>query len=203
MISPVIPGKAGEMRAQLGLPPLSTSAGRDLWPRDGGTERYRGEALGVAAPLFPTYDKDGEQAQLEKLMPKPPVPDTTTTTTASSTTTPSTTTTPTAITYDQLTAVDLRVGLVLSCERIPRKDKLLLLRVDLGERDPRIIVAGIAQTFAPEALVGRRVIVVANLAPRDFGKGLVSHGMILATGPGEALQLATIGDGAAPGSRLR
>ena len=110
---------------------------------------------------------------------------------------------PSAVTYDQFSAIDLRVGLVMTCERVPKKDKLLRLQVDLGEPEPRLIVAGLAQTFAPEALVGRRVVVVANLAPRDFGKGLVSHGMILATGPSDALKLATIGDDVAPGSRLK
>ena len=65
------------------------------------------------------------------------------------------------------------------------------------------IVAGLALSFKPEDLVGKRVVVVANLAPRDFGKGLVSHGMILATGPSEALTLATVAEGAPPGARLK
>jgi methionyl-tRNA synthetase len=92
---------------------------------------------------------------------------------------------------------------VKTAEKVPKKDKLLKLSVDLGEAEPRTIVAGLALTFQPEQLVGRRVVVVANLAPREFGKGLVSHGMLLATGPSEALQLATIGDDVAPGSRLK
>ena len=75
--------------------------------------------------------------------------------------------------------------------------------VDLGEATPRQIVAGLALSFAPEALVGRRVVVVANLAPRDFGKGLVSHGMLLATGPSEALVLATVGAETPAGARLK
>ena len=65
------------------------------------------------------------------------------------------------------------------------------------------VIAGLALTFAPDALVGQRVIVVANLAPRDFGKGLVSHGMLLATGPSEKLVLATAPDSAEPGARLK
>jgi methionyl-tRNA synthetase len=51
--------------------------------------------------------------------------------------------------------------------------------------------------------VGKRVVIVANLAPRDFGKGLVSHGMLLATGPSEALHLATVDGDVAPGARLK
>jgi methionyl-tRNA synthetase len=107
-----------------------------------------------------------------------------------------------AISYDEFSKLDLRVGIVKSCERVPKKDKLLKLAVDLGEPEPRQIVAGLALTFSPEALIGRKVVVVANLAPRDFGKGLVSQGMLLATGPSEALKLATV-DGGVPGERLK
>jgi len=209
MVAPVIPNKSAEMRAQLGLPPLATTVGVDLWPH--ATRTHRGEALGAAAPLFPTYDKDAERALLEKLMPpteSEAAPDPTRTTLISAApeatvAPPGAAAAPSAVTYDQFSAIDLRVGLVMTCERVPKKDKLLRLQVDLGEPEPRLIVAGLAQTFAPEALVGRRVVVVANLAPRDFGKGLVSHGMILATGPSDALKLATIGDDVAPGSRLK
>ncbi|MCU0658192.1 MAG: hypothetical protein MUF64_23910, partial [Polyangiaceae bacterium] len=77
------------------------------------------------------------------------------------------------------------------------------LRVDVGEEQPRRIVAGLALSFQPETLVGRRVIVVANLAPRDFGKGLVSHGMLLAAGPSEALSLVSVDEKAAPGTRVK
>jgi len=75
--------------------------------------------------------------------------------------------------------------------------------VDVGESEPRTIVAGLALSFTPEQLVGRKVIVVANLAPREFGKGLVSHGMLLASGPSEQLVLATVDGDAAPGARLK
>ena len=107
------------------------------------------------------------------------------------------------ITYDQFSAVDLRVGVVRTCERIPKKDKLLRLTVDVGEPELRIIVAGLALSFQPEQLIDRRLVVVVNLAPRDFGKGVVSHGMILATGASEKLTLATVAGDAAAGDRLR
>jgi methionyl-tRNA synthetase len=107
------------------------------------------------------------------------------------------------ITYADFEKIDLRVGLVTACEKVPKKDKLLKLTIDLGEEAPRTIIAGLALTFSPEALTGRRVVVVANLAPRDFGKGLVSHGMVLATGPSEKLSLATAPDEVAPGARLK
>ena len=73
----------------------------------------------------------------------------------------------------------------------------------MGEAEPRTIVAGLALSFQPEELVGRKVIVVANLAPREFGKGLVSRGMLLATGPSEKITLATVEGDVAPGAKLK
>jgi len=115
------------------------------------------------------------------------------------------------IAYDDFARVDLRVGVVKTAERIPKKDKLLRLLVDVGEPEPRTIVAGLALSFAPDTLVGRRVVVVTNLAPREFGSAemdgkkvkLVSHGMLLASGPSDNLQLATISESAPPGARLK
>jgi methionyl-tRNA synthetase len=88
------------------------------------------------------------------------------------------------ITIDDFAKVELRVGQVLTAERIPKADKLLKFTIDLGEAEPRQILAGIAQYYEPEALIGRKVIVVANLAPRKM-RGLESQGMILAASVGE------------------
>ncbi len=85
----------------------------------------------------------------------------------------------TQISIDDFSKVDLRVGQVLSAERVKGADKLLHLKVDLAEAEPRSIVAGIAEAYAPEALVGRKVVIVANLAPRKL-RGLTSNGMIVA-----------------------
>ena len=211
MIWPVLPKKSGEMRAQLGLSPVVEGTTR--WPE--GTEvRGAGEALAPAGSLFPTVDEVGAKALLERLTPRiegegatgTNNPTTTTTASGATTTTSasaSTTTTTSGISYDQFTAVDLRVGVVKSCERVPKKDKLLKLSVDVGEGEARTIVAGLALSFQPEQLVGRKVVVVANLAPREFGKGLVSHGMILATGPSEKLVLATVEGDVEAGARLK
>jgi methionyl-tRNA synthetase len=87
------------------------------------------------------------------------------------------------ITYDDFAKLDLRVGLITAAEHVPKKDRLLKLTVDVGESSPRTIVAGIGQTYQPCELVGKSTLFLVNLAPRDFGKGLVSHGMILASGP--------------------
>jgi len=88
------------------------------------------------------------------------------------------------ITIDDFAKVELRVGQILTAERIPKADKLLRFTIDLGEAEPRQILAGIAQYYEPEKLVGRKVIVVANLAPRKM-RGLESQGMILAAAVGE------------------
>jgi methionyl-tRNA synthetase len=91
---------------------------------------------------------------------------------------------PAHITIDDFAKVELRVGQILTAERIPKSDKLLRFTIDLGEAEPRQILAGIAQYYEPEKLIGRKVIVVANLAPRKL-RGLESQGMILAASVGE------------------
>jgi methionyl-tRNA synthetase len=187
-----LPKKSEEMRKQLGLEGIAL--GRDVWPTFT-IGNHAGHPLAPSGALFPTYDEKATKALLEELAPKAegqtPTPG------------PTPTPTPTPISYDHFSTVELRVGLVKTCEKVPKKDKLLRLTVDLGESEPRQIVAGLALTFAPEQLVGKRVVVVANLAPRDFGKGLVSHGMLLATGPSEALKLATVDGEVEPGARLK
>ncbi|HSM79380.1 MAG TPA: methionine--tRNA ligase [Bryobacteraceae bacterium] len=83
------------------------------------------------------------------------------------------------ISIDDFGKVDLRVGQVLSAEPVKGADKLLHLKVDLGEAEPRTIIAGIALAYKPEQLTGRKVVIVANLQPRKL-KGLTSQGMIVA-----------------------
>jgi methionyl-tRNA synthetase len=83
------------------------------------------------------------------------------------------------IAIDDFAKVDLRVGEVTSAEAVKGADKLLHLKVDIGEPEPRTIVAGIALAYKPEELVGRKVVIVANLQPRKL-RGLTSQGMIVA-----------------------
>src|SRR5579872_1326841 len=82
------------------------------------------------------------------------------------------------ISIDDFAKVELRVGLVKVAERVPKSDKLLRLEVDIGS-EVRQVLAGIAEAYAPETLVGRKVVIVANLAPRKL-RGLESNGMIVA-----------------------
>jgi methionyl-tRNA synthetase len=109
------------------------------------------------------------------------------------------------IAIDDFVKIDLRVAKILVAERIPKADKLLRLEVDLGT-EKRQILSGIAEWYTPEELIGRRIVVIANLAPRKM-RGLEPHGMLLAASHGENGKpiLATFaeGDDIAPGSRLK
>jgi methionyl-tRNA synthetase len=107
------------------------------------------------------------------------------------------------IAIDDFVKIDLRVAKILVAERIPKADKLLRLEVDLGY-EKRQILSGIAEWYTPEELIGRNIVVIANLAPRKM-RGLESHGMLLAASHGENGRpvLATFGEEIALGSRLR
>ena len=107
------------------------------------------------------------------------------------------------IAIDDFVKIDLRVAQIVVAERIPKADKLLRLEVDLGY-EKRQILSGIAQWYTPEELIGRRIVVIANLAPRKM-RGLESHGMLLAASEGEDGKpvLATFGEEIALGSRLK
>ena len=83
------------------------------------------------------------------------------------------------ITFDDFTKVDLRVGTILEAEKMAKTKKLLILKVDTG-LDVRTIVSGIAESFKPEEVIGKRVTVLVNLAPRAL-RGVESQGMILMT----------------------
>lgn len=108
------------------------------------------------------------------------------------------------IDIDTFARVDLRVGEVLSAERVPRSDKLLRLMVDIGEAQPRQVLAGIAQYYEPDALVGFKVVVVANLKPRML-RSFESQGMIVAasTPDEDRPVLVTVERPVPNGSRLR
>src|SRR5258707_813687 len=83
------------------------------------------------------------------------------------------------IEIDDFAKVDMRVGQVLTAERIPKSEKLLRFTIDVGEEQPRQVLAGIAEYYEPETMMGRKVIVVANLKPRKL-RGFESQGMVVA-----------------------
>jgi methionyl-tRNA synthetase len=104
------------------------------------------------------------------------------------------------IDIETLDRIDLRVATVLSAEKIPKAKKLLKLEVDIGEK--RTVVAGIAESYEPEDLVGKQVIIVANLKPAKL-MGILSNGMVLAATDDKSLALTTVMKPVKPGTRLR
>jgi methionyl-tRNA synthetase len=109
---------------------------------------------------------------------------------------------PQKISIDDFIKVDLRVAQILVAERVPKADKLLRLEVDLGY-EKRQILAGIAQFYEPEKLIGRKIVIVANLAPRKM-RGLESNGMLLAASlPDGAPVLASFLEEVPLGARLK
>jgi methionyl-tRNA synthetase len=224
MVWPVLPKSADTLRAQIGLSPVKVGDA-DQWPaRDGegwtfrGVSRQGGETLGVAAPIFPRIDPDREKQLLADFGPLADdesastsgpakgavgLPGSISAGGAGESAATVAAGAPATITYDDFAKLDLRVGVVVRAEKVQGKDKLLSLAVDIGEPEPRAIVAGLALSFKPEELVGTRVIVVANLEPRKFGKGLVSQGMLMAAGPSDALSMATVSEKAAPGTKVK
>jgi len=217
MISPFMPDKAAELRHQLGLDPLLPTHGLDRWPSvfgglAAGTQTRPGPAL------FPRLDAVQAQAALQKLGTT--AQNQTASTPAKKTPAVSTTpqdpastalpadkakaapSEPQFIEYEDFAKVELRVAEVLTAERVPKSEKLLKLSVNAGDPAPRQILAGIGQHYAPEQLVGKRVVIVANLKPRKL-MGQESQGMVLAASDDTGLFVTTVDGSVKPGSGVK
>ena len=204
LASPVLPHTTQAIWKQLGfiVPIDDLKVGSLAWG-----ELHAGQKTGALSAVFPrlevkpTIEKMQELEESEKqrqavLMGKaaPEAP--------AATPAPITAATD-YISIDDFAKVDLRVGEVKSAERVKGADKLLHLKVDIGEAEPRTIVAGLALAYQPEALIGRKVVIVANLQPRKL-RGLTSQGMIVAASlEGELPVLAGFHENIAPGARLK
>lgn len=106
------------------------------------------------------------------------------------------------ITYDDFAKLDIRIGTILEAEKIPEGDKLLKLKINIGEEE-RQVMAGIAEFKTnPEELVGKQIPVLVNLEPRML-RGYESQGMILATGDGESFALLHPEKEVKPGSQVK
>jgi methionyl-tRNA synthetase len=215
MLWPFMPDKCDDIRAQIGLPALMPTEALDRWPSawgglPGGIKTKPG------APLFPRLDEDQQRSYFERLgVPAPSAlakkdaskaekPKEKKVSEAKPAAAPKAAELPGVIGIEDLDKVEMRLGLVKSAERVPRSDKLLELQVELGEAQPRTILAGIGEHYAPEALVGRRIAVVANLAPRTFAKfGKTSHGMVLAVSDANGLSVLSPDKEISPGVRLK
>ena len=109
---------------------------------------------------------------------------------------------PAQITIDDFAKIDLRTARVLEAEKMPKSNRLLKLKVDVGEPEPRTILAGIAESYEPEQLVGKSIVIVANLAPRKM-MGLESQGMVLAASPDGGKAIVLNSEPSAPGIKVR
>jgi methionyl-tRNA synthetase len=209
LIWPVMPEVSDKLRAQLGVSPIAPQKGEDLFASIAWEPRSDTSGLASGTPIFPKIDADRQAAIWSELgmneveAAPPPAKESGKKSGAKA---PKGIAEPAAeITYDEFSRLDLRTGKVLSCERVPKSDKLLKCMVDIGEGSPRQVVAGIGKSFTPEEMVGKQVVVLANLAPRPL-MGLESRGMILAaSGEGGEADLALLAPGKdrAVGTRVK
>jgi methionyl-tRNA synthetase len=188
---PIVPGVSERLFTQLGTAPLTFEALRT--PALPVLSRQR--TLGTPSPLLPRL----EEAKVNQLVPPEELARLSEKSAGAqpgpkSGGQPATEPATGEIDIDAFARVILKVGQVLAAERVPKADKLLKLSVDVGEAEPRTIAAGIAEAYAPEVLVGRKVVVVTNLRPRQI-RGFASRGMLLAAGTGgSSLRLVDPGD---------
>ena len=213
LVHPVIPDATAKIWAQLGLGDIRKFPLPDLkWG-----QLQLSTKLGNVEPVFPRADKIAiermqkmedqqrsgttvTQAEPETQVPAAPVA--TQAAAAPPAAKPAAVVPDGKITIDDFAKVELRVGQVKVAEKVKGADKLLRLEVDLGT-EVRQVVAGIAESYAPELLVGRKVVIVANLAPRKL-RGLESNGMIVAASPeGGKAVLASFLEDVPVGTRLK
>ena len=191
---PIMPQAAEDMLAQLGLEfdPAKFDLTKEL---DAWGLLVQGTKLAKASNLFPRAELPSrEEAPAEKAPAKAkkggpakagdnaPVP-------------------VSVAEFEDFQKLDLRVGTVVGVAKHPDADKLLLVKVDLGEAEPRQVVAGMAEFFAPDELTGRQVVLVANLKPRKIRKEL-SQGMILAVRTEGGMELLTPSGPVKPGGKI-
>jgi len=222
---PFMPQTTIEMASQLGLNPRLNGRKLEIDQLVPGVRITKGKALFPRIVIGADTISVGlkETAYVKKLskeeIPKKPqgaktVSDTPTPpqpTTAIPTPTPATPQTsapaasavPAQITIDEFMKIQLKTAKVLSAERVPKSEKLLKLQVSLGEgTEQRQIVAGIGKKYEPEALIGKTIIIVANLKPAKL-MGIESQGMVLAAGDSEVRGLITLLEDVEPGTKVK
>lgn len=94
------------------------------------------------------------------------------------------------ISYDDFVKLDIRTGTIVEAKAHPNADKLLILKIDEGKEHPRQLVAGIRKYYSPEEIVGKQIVFLANLEPREL-RGFMSQGMILAASDGNTVAFLT------------
>jgi len=193
-LAPAMPTAAAEILRQLGR-----AADAGTWP-----ERWSwpGGTLTAPVPVFPRIEPERQAALIDKWVPPESTAVAAAATPPAAKTSHAPATPPAEITLDDFAKIELRAAKVLSAERVPKADKLLKLTLDVGGAEPRTVVSGIAGAYAPEDLVGKTVIYLANLKPAKL-RGVVSQGMILAAGDAEVLGLSALDRDVPPGTLIR
>ncbi len=181
LLYPVMPGKMGDLREALGLGRELDCNIRDL---TSGGDRITGSKIKEIEPLFMRIKPDEQQVHetLEKKtardeMAPEIIP----------------------VTIDDFFRTRLRAAKVTAAEKVEKSTKLLKLQIDLGKGDVRQIVSGIAESYTPEEMVGKSIVVVANLVPATIF-GIESNGMLLAAKSGKKLRLITPDGDVEPGA---
>ncbi|MCP9493673.1 MAG: methionine--tRNA ligase [Pyrinomonadaceae bacterium MAG19_C2-C3] len=217
LLAPVMPDATDALWRQLGLSMDSTTHAHRINPRslkwNGLTE---GTKINASEAIFPRLDKtkimNDIETDITSNQTAAPPTETTSAIAEDKSALPSSPASSadalpegvaSFITIDDFIKVEMRVGQILTAERVPKADKLLRFTVDVGESEPRQILAGIAEYYEPETLIGRRIAVVSNLAPRKL-RGFESQGMVLAASvEGGRPVLATFTEDVPNGARLK
>jgi methionyl-tRNA synthetase len=192
LLAPVLPQSAPKIWTQLGMPePIESVRFASLvW---GGLQP--GQKIGEVSGVFPRIEMKEAVATMRALEEKA--------TAEQAALMGKKVEEAAKIPIDDFAKVDMRVGMVLSAERVKNSDKLMLMKVDIGEPEPRTIVAGIAEAYAPGDLLNRKVVIVVNLQPRKL-KGIESNGMIVAASVGDGKPvLAGFHEDVPVGARLK
>lgn len=174
LAEPFLPFTSAKLRTMLGIHSSPTNVNDWDEVAKPQTILSPGTKIGVAELLFSKIEDETIQKQIDKLEA---------TKTANKIENKKVEAQKEAIQYDDFAKMDLRVGTIIEAEKMPKANKLLVLKVDTGI-DVRTIVSGIAESFSPEEIIGKRVTVLANLAPRAL-RGVESQGMILMTNNAE------------------
>ncbi len=177
LVEPFMPVTAGRIRNQLGLTmEISSGAMDNLGSFDANGQIQSGQKTGKPEPIFPRIEEKVEVEVVAETKPaaqvQAPIEGIA------------------EISIDDFAKLDLRTAIVTAAEKVEKTDKLLKLSVDLGS-EQRTIVSGISQYYSPEDMVGRTVIVIANLKPAKI-RGIESHGMLLAASDAERTKLSLV-----------
>jgi methionyl-tRNA synthetase len=199
--APVLPFSSRKLQAMLGM------SGPISWDKAAEPFLAAGHPLGEAQILFEKIEDEAIDKEIAKLklmdtetrpdVPAKPLPAVPSTVPAAPPTAPPAS--PEKISFDTFKKVELRTAKVMAAERIPKADKLLRLQLDLGG-EKRQIVAGVAQSYSPETITGKTILIVANLEPAMI-RGVESQGMLLAVKTESGHALITVDQEVSPGIR--